>query len=284
MNFIATHLGSGQLAHGPGRLIVPLLALALMAGEYAYGRINGRKVYDRGETLATLAISVGGRIVNGALAGISYLPLVWVYDHRLATISVTTATGVFALFLAVEFCYYVHHFAMHRVRWFWATHLVHHSASHFNLSAAVRLGWGANILGGVLFYVPLAWIGFSPAGIILMLGAGLVYQFLLHLASAPRLGPLEWVLNTPTHHRVHHALNSGCLDKNFGAVLIVYDRLFGTFAAAPEDEPIRFGLKSGGVSASNPIDVLTAGWRDIISAWRNSVTPGQRFLAAFGKP
>ncbi len=170
-----------QIGHGPGRWIVPLLAVSLMVGEYAYGRLHGRAVYDRPETLATLAISIGGRGVNGALAAATYVPLAWIYEHRVATIPINTVASIVALFFATEFFYYWHHVAMHKVRWFWATHLVHHSATRFNLSAAVRLGWGANALGGILFYLPLAWIGFPPAAIVLMLGASLIYQFFLHL-------------------------------------------------------------------------------------------------------
>ena len=212
--------------HGLARFIVPAIALSFMFGEYLYGRLQGRTFYDRGETLATLVISLGGRIVNAVLAGASYLPLALVYEHRLFTIPMRHAASVLALFIATEFFYYWHHVAMHKVRWLWATHLVHHSATRFNLSAAVRLGWGANALGGILFYLPLAWFGFPPLAIVTMLGVGLVYQFWLHLAEAPRLGVLEVVLNTPTHHRIHHASNDVCLDRNFGAVLIVYDRLF----------------------------------------------------------
>src|SRR5581483_2365803 len=100
------------------------------------------------------------------------------------------------------------------------------------------LGWGGALAGGFAFYLPLLLIGFRPQGILAMLAISGLYQFFLHAAWAPRLGPLEWVLNTPRHHHVHHAANEVCLDRNFGGILIVFDRLFGTFAGAPA-EPLR---------------------------------------------
>ena len=96
-------------------------------------------------------------------------------------------------------------------------------------------------VGGGLFFLPLTLLGFHPLAVIGMFVLNLLYQFFLHTEHAPRLGPLEWVLNTPAHHRVHHASNASCLDKNFAGVFIVWDRLFGTFAAAPTDEKLRFG-------------------------------------------
>ena len=113
-----------------------------------------------------------------------------------------------------------------------------------------------------MFFLPLAWIGFSPVAIGAMLTAGLLYQFFLHTALPVSLGPLEWILNTPAHHRVHHACNEACLDKNYGSVLIVFDRLFGTFAAQPTHEPLRFGLK-GREPSHNPLAIAFGEWRHL---------------------
>ena len=109
----------------------------------------------------------------------------------------------------------------------WATHAVHHSATKLNFTAAIRLGWTGNISGNFLFFLPLIFIGFHPFAVIGMLGVNLFYQFFIHTELVSRLGPLEWILNTPAHHRVHHASNPACLDKNYGGILIVFDRIFG---------------------------------------------------------
>ena len=149
------------------------------------------------------------------------------------------------------------------MRWLWTTHAVHHSATHFNLSAAIRL-WTGQLTGAFVFFLPLAWIGFAPLAIGAMLSAGLIYQFFLHTAFPVRLGPLEWILNTPAHHRVHHSCNESCLDKNYGSVLIVFDRLFGTFAAPPATEQLRFGLKGRAVG-HNPFAIALGEWGRLLS-------------------
>ncbi len=186
------------------------------------------------------------------------------YQHRLFDIPLDGLWQLLALFLAVEFCFYWFHRFSHQVRWFWATHSVHHSTTRFNLSAALRLGWTGPLSGGLLFFLPLALIGFHPLDIALVLGLGLIYQFFLHTSLDVRLGPLEWLLNTPAHHRVHHATNEACLDRNFGSVLIVWDRLFGTFAQAPGNEALRFGLKNG-TPSHNPVRIALGEWARLLS-------------------
>ena len=160
---------------------------------------------------------------------------------------------------------------------------VHHSATRFNLSAAVRLGWTGQLTGGFLFFLPLAWIGFHPVAIALMLALGLLYQFFLHTALPVHLGPLLWALNTPRHHRVHHACNEACLDTNYGSTLIVFDRLFGTFAEAPQDEAMRFGLK-GRAPSNNPIVIALGEWKHLaVDFWRTSGL-SRKLLVLFGPP
>ena len=109
----------------------------------------------------------------------------------------------------------------------------HDSPTKLNLTAAIRLGWTGNISGNFLFFLPLVWIGFHPFAVVTMLGINLTYQFLIHTELAPRLGPLEFVLNTPAHHRVHHASNEACLERNYGGMLIIFDRLVRHFRTAP---------------------------------------------------
>jgi sterol desaturase/sphingolipid hydroxylase (fatty acid hydroxylase superfamily) len=147
--------------------------------------------------------------------GLAALPFVLLYRHRLFDIPMATAWSWIALFLGAELAYYWFHRASHRVRWLWATHAVHHSATHFNLSAPIRIGWTGQLSGAFVFFLPFAWIGFSPPAIGSMLSAGLLYQFFLHTAFPVRLGPLEWILNTPA--QVHYACNEACLDKNYGS-------------------------------------------------------------------
>jgi len=260
-----------------------LVAIVLVAAEYLYGRLSGRALYDLRETGATLVIFAGNRLLRGAMAGVMAVPLVWAWQYRLTELPTGNPLTWVALFFLAELAYYWHHRAMHRVRWLWATHAVHHSAAHFNLSAAIRIGWTGQLSGAFVFFLPLAWIGFPPLAIGAMLSAGLLYQFFLHTAFSVRLGPLEWILNTPAHHRVHHACNEACLDKNYGSVLILFDRPFGTFAPAPREEPLRFGLKGREVGL-NPFAIAFAEWRALLADVARVRGLRAKLASLFGAP
>ena len=164
------------------------------------------------------------------------------YQHRIGEIALDSAAAVLALFIGQEFCYYWYHRAAHRVRWFWCNHAVHHSSNELNLSAAYRIGFLGRASGSALFYVPMVSIGFDPRTVFAMLSLNLLYQFWIHATWIPKLGWLEYVLNTPSAHRVHHAANLEYLDANYGGVLIVFDRLFGTYIPERKDVPCRYGL------------------------------------------
>lgn len=267
----------------PHPLAFALIALSLMLVEYLSLRLSHHHGYDPGETAASLVIAIGHKGIEALTAGIVEVPVIFLHRHRLFDIPMSGAAAWIALFLGVELSYYVHHFAMHKVRWLWATHAVHHSVTRLNLSAAVRLGWGGHLTGGFVFYLLLVLIGFPPLAVFGMLGASLVYQFFLHLAAPPHLGPLEWVLNTPRHHQVHHAANSAVLDRNFGGVLIIFDRMFGTFAQAPKGEPLVFGV-AGVESSLNPIRIVANTWVDMYRQWGVSRGVRARLRVLFGPP
>jgi sterol desaturase/sphingolipid hydroxylase (fatty acid hydroxylase superfamily) len=251
------------------RMIVLSTALGFMVLEYGLGRLARRDTHDWRETAASFAIAIGQNMIRAAAALVAAYPFIVAYRHRLFDFDQSSLPGLVALFAASEFVYYWHHRASHRVRWLWATHAVHHSSTRLNLTAAIRLGWSGEISGHFLFYLPLALLGFHPLAIVGMLGLNLLYQFFIHTELAPRLGPLEHVLNTPAHHRVHHAVNQQCLDRNYGGVLIVFDRLFGTFAEAPVDEALRYGLV-GVAPGFNPFRIALHEWmamaRDVAAA------------------
>jgi sterol desaturase/sphingolipid hydroxylase (fatty acid hydroxylase superfamily) len=193
----------------------------------------------------------------------------WLWQHRLWTLPMDHWTGWAACFLGQEFCYYWYHRAAHRVRWFWCTHAIHHSPNQLNLSAAYRFGWTGQLTGTLLFFMLAPLLGMPPRVVLLMLTLNLLYQFWIHATWIPKLGPLEWVLNTPSAHRVHHASNLDYLDGNYGGVLIVFDRLFGTYIPERANLPCRYGL----VNPMNTHNLLRiefshwqALWRDLRSA------------------
>lgn len=166
----------------------------------------------------------------------------WFWQHRLWTLPMDHRSGWVACFVGQEFFYYWYHRAAHRVRWFWCTHAIHHSPNQLNLSAAYRFGWTGRLTGTLAFFMLAPLLGMPPRIVLMLLSLNLLYQFWIHATWIPRLGPLEWILNTPSAHRVHHASNLEYLDGNYGGVLIVFDRLFGTYIAERADTPCRFGL------------------------------------------
>jgi len=171
----------------------------------------------------------------------------------------TGRVAVTAAVLGWDFLYYWNHRASHESRWLWAVHVAHHSSERYNFSTALR----QPVAEGVTLSVPygvLGLLGVRPALIEHARGVNLIYQFWIHTETIRRLGRLEKVLNTPSHHRVHHGTNRAYLDRNHGSILIVWDRLFGTFEE--EDEPVVYGLTRN-IDTYNPLRIASHEWRDI---------------------
>ncbi|MBC7159276.1 MAG: sterol desaturase family protein [Porphyrobacter sp.] len=240
--------------HGPLFLSVALIAIV---GELVW-RLRSRRGYDGRAALTTLGI-VAGNLAAGApralLLGGVYGAVWAMVPHRF---TVEQWHSWVIGFFAVEVAYYWFHRLSHEIRWLWASHSVHHSAEQLTFLASLRLGWTNLLSLGWVVYLPLIVIGFDPRLVVALLALNLNYQFFLHSEWIPRLGPLERVLNTPHHHRAHHARNPEFLDRNYGGMLIVWDRLFGTIA--PESEtPKRYGLAGKG-REDNPVKLAFREW------------------------
>jgi len=242
-----------------------------------------RQAYPWREMLASILIYVL-RAPAKLLRPLVVLPLAYLaWSHRMTTIPLNTVWGVVVLFLGVELAYYWMHRCSHEIRWLWASHVVHHTPEQVHLASAFRLGATELLSGSWLFYFPLYLLGLNPLAVSGMLAVNLFYQFWLHTEMVGRLGPLEWVLNTPAHHRVHHASNPEYLDRNYGGIVIFWDRLFGTFAAEQPRTPIVYGLAHP-LRSLNPFRIAFHEWlamfRDFIRArsWRT------RLRQLFGRP
>lgn len=270
--------GLPRLAALGGLALVGLVVL-----EAALRRRLWHRPCDWREVCASIGVALVRRGVQAAGIGVTTPLPVLAQAHRLATIRMDCAPEWLALFLLVEFAYYWHHRAAHRVRWFWATHAVHHSSSALMLASAIRLGWTSRLGGALLFYAPLAWLGFPAQAVLELAAAVLAYQFWIHVDWLPRLGPLEWVLNTPAHHRVHHASNPEYLDCNYGGVLIVFDRLFGTFVAERPGVAIRYGLVHP-LASHNPLRIALHGWLALARDLRAARGTRARLRVVFGPP
>jgi sterol desaturase/sphingolipid hydroxylase (fatty acid hydroxylase superfamily) len=244
-----------------------------------------RRDYNWRAYLASLVDALGRQYFVYTLLPLSLAqPVVdFAWSHRLFTVPLHSGLAVAVLVIAQDFSYYWFHRCSHRVRWFWATHAIHHSSNEFNLATSYRFGWTGRLSGVAIFYVPMIWLGFAPGPVFVAAGLGLLYQFWLHAEWIPKLGWLEYVLNTPSHHRVHHASNAEYLDRNYGGIFIVFDRMFGTFVAERDDLPCRYGLVTP-LRSNNPIVIAFHEWgalgRDL---WR-ARSWGGRLACLIGPP
>ncbi len=226
--------------------------------------LSWRRTYDwraTGVSLFDLAARVSIQIFLPLSIATPFIVLA--FRHRLTTIPLDGWPALAALFVGQEFCYYWYHRAAHRVRWFWCNHAVHHSPNELNLAAAYRIGMLSRLSGSALFYIPLVWLGFPPRVVFEVLSLNLLYQFWIHATWIPKLGWLEYVLNTPSAHRVHHAANLEYLDANYGGVLIVFDRLFGTYRAEREELPCRYGWVTP-ITSYNPLAIELHQWKKLV--------------------
>lgn len=260
-----------------------LAMVVLLVAAEALWRKAGRRGYDVRGAAASFGVAAGNaltRPLNVAVIGAGFAALASLTPFALPM----DDWRVWVIgFFAVEFCYYWFHRWSHLVRWLWASHAVHHSAQEMSFPMAVRLGWTGAVSGGWLAFAPLILLGFPPAMVAALLAANLAYQFVLHTEAVGKLGPLEWIFNTPSHHRVHHACNEPYLDKNFGGVLIVFDRLFGTFAEERAEAPARYGLTTG-FQSHNPIHIAFHEWIALAQDVRRARSLRGEWRAAFGRP
>ena len=194
-----------------------------------------------------------------------------IYQVRLTTIPVSFSAwpNLIVLFLLVDLGFYVEHRCSHRIKLLWASHSVHHSSEKMQVTTAFRLSWTPILSGVFVFYLPIVWIGFDPVWVYGMVSGSLTYQFFVHTELVPRIGWLEWVINTPSAHRVHHASNPEYIDKNFGGVLLVWDHLFGSYQAERGDIAIRYGLAHQRSSPNNPFVIAYEElWQTLKAAWQ----------------
>ncbi|WP_375289832.1 sterol desaturase family protein [Qipengyuania sp.] len=233
----------------PTTFAIPLF-VGLVLAEMIWARRNRPEAYEAKDTLVSLAFGLGSTVAGALFGGAFLLLYLWLYQFRVFDFGpewwmVWWAWPV--CFVLDDLAYYwVHRFG-HRVRWFWASHVNHHSSQHYNLSTALRQTWTGFLTLGFLLKLPLVLLGFHPVMIAICAGFNLIYQFWIHTEAVGRMPRwFEAVMNTPSHHRVHHATNPRYLDRNYAGVFIVWDKLFGTFepevTVAEGGERIRYGI------------------------------------------
>ena len=229
----------------PVTYAIPAFILLLIA-EMVVALRRDRSRYEARDTLTSLLLGTGSQVASALVGGMVVAMAVWLHQYRLFEIGIDFKTWWWAWILCFfldDLAYYVFHRSAHRVRWFWASHVIHHSSQHYNLSTALRQTWTGFISLGFLFRLPLFLIGFPPAMVFFCAGLNLIYQFWIHTEAIGRMPKwFEAVMNTPSHHRVHHGVNPRYLDANYAGVFIIWDRMFGSFVAERDDEPVRYGI------------------------------------------
>jgi len=241
--------------------------IALVAIEAIAYRFDDhdRPGYEARDTATSLAMGIGNVVIDLGWKLLMVAALAGVYSATPLRIPMSEPWAWLILIPAEDLCFYLSHRAAHEVRVLWASHVVHHSSQHFNLSTALRQEWLH--IYRLVFWLPLAVIGFPPWAIVLAQAISLVYQFTLHTEKIGRFPkPIEFIFNTPSHHRVHHGANAGYLDRNYGGILIVWDRLFGTYRE--EDTRVVYGLTKN-VESFNPLKVATHEWADLVADVRS---------------
>lgn len=220
--------------------------LALVALEWAWGRRRGRDTYRLADAVSSIGLGMMSQFtaVFTRLLRVGVYAAAWgalsLVPHEAASAFWTTPWGAVLALLFYDLCYYAHHRASHECAILWAAHVVHHQSEDYNLSTALRQTSSGALLGWV-FYLPMAVAGVPPALFATVALIDLLYQFWVHTEHVPKLGAFDRWFVSPSNHRVHHAVNDGYLDRNYGGILIVWDRLFGTYR--DEDERCVYGTR-----------------------------------------
>jgi sterol desaturase/sphingolipid hydroxylase (fatty acid hydroxylase superfamily) len=232
--------------------------LLLIGWEAWYWRRRRPDTYRLVDTLSNAGLA----LMHQAADAVAWVLVIGVYYavYRFRVFDwPATWWSIAALFVLQDFLYYFFHRASHRVRWLWASHVVHHSSERLNLSTAFRQSLTYPVSGMWVFWLPLAWLGFEPAHIVAVVAINLGFQFFVHTQAVGKLGWLEYVVNTPSTHRVHHARNPVYIDRNYAGVLVVWDRLFGSYVPEDPAVPCEYGIV-GQVQGHNPLKLTFHEW------------------------
>lgn len=266
------------------KLSIPIYALVIGL-ELLYSYWHEKKYYSAKGILANLYLSALNGGLDLLIRGLCLAVLWYFYQFRITGIDAVAHPFLYwsALMLCEDFMFYWLHRVDHYCRFFWAVHVTHHSSEEFNLT----VGFRSSVLQPLyrfIYFIPLAIFGFDPLDIIFIYAATQIYGILLHTKSIGKLGIMEWVFSTPSHHRVHHASNAKYLDKNMGMVLIIWDRLFGTFQTEDETEPVRYGLTNN-IGTHHPIKMVFHEWQTIIKDLSTIKAPLRtKLMYVFGPP
>jgi len=260
-------------------LSIPVFFI-LIAIELAYSYFNRLNYYRLNDSIANLSQGIGQQITGIFMKTALFFGYKYIYDHwRLFDLPSTLLVWIL-LFTGVDFFYYWFHRMSHQVNALWAAHIVHHQSEEYNLTVALRQSWFQGWFSWV-FYLPLAFLGFDPIMFLTISAFNTLYQFWIHTRAIGNMGWLEYIINTPSHHRVHHGSNPKYIDKNHAGTLIIWDRMFGTFQK--EEEPVYYGITKP-LASWNPVWANFHYWFDLAALSAKARNWQDRVMVFFKAP
>ena len=260
---------------------LPIIFMLMMA-EATVSQYQNKKYYKNKDTLCTSGLVVGNILMSLTIKGATLALHFYLYQFRVFDISNSIPVWLLWVltFVLIDFVFYIYHRCSHKIRFLWAIHMSHHSSEEMNFAVSFRQAWFGPI-SKLPFFMVLPLVGFDPTIIAVAGVVSTLWGIVGHTQIVGKLGPLEWIFNTPSHHRVHHGANSQYIDKNYGNLLIIWDRMFGTFE--PEGEPVKFGLVRN-VNTFNPTKITFMGWIDIFNNMKNASNFTEAIYFLLGPP
>lgn len=263
-------------------LTVPIYAVVI-GFELFYSYFNKKGLYSTGGIVQNVYLTLMNMSLDILIRGVCLLVLNYFYTFHFADFTATPILYWAVLVISEDFMFYWLHRVDHYCRLFWAVHVTHHSSEEFNLTVGFRSSV-FQPLYRFIYFIPLAFFGYKGIDIMFAYSATQIVGILVHTQTVRRLGWLEYIIVTPSHHRVHHGSNARYLDKNMGMFLIVWDKLFGTFQAELDEEPVRYGLTTN-LESKHPLHVVFHEWKNIFKDVLNPQLPLRaKFMYVFGPP
>jgi sterol desaturase/sphingolipid hydroxylase (fatty acid hydroxylase superfamily) len=261
---------------------IPVYAIVIGA-EIFFSWFNKKNLYSSAGTFTNIYLSGLNMGLDILSRGFCLLVLNYFYTFKIVDLPLAPLLYWPALIVFEDFMYYWLHRIDHMCRFFWAIHVTHHSSEEFNLSVGFRSSV-FQPLYRFIYFIPLSFFGFKGIDIMFAYSATQIFGILVHTQTINKLGFLEHIFVTPSHHRVHHASNPKYLDKNMGMLLIIWDKLFGTFQAEDSSEPVKYGLTKS-INTKNPVKVVSHEWQSIFSdVWRKNIPIKDKLYYVFGPP
>lgn len=280
MKWLEDILGFQDL-FGVEEVIAVAVLFAFVGGEMLIGALRQVKIYEKADTFANLVLGFVTFSFMLLIKGLHLSVFVFFYQFAFLELDMSAWYNWLLLIVVMDFFFYLLHRFIHVSRFFYAFHAAHHNSKQFNFSVSVRGFFALQFLKYPL-WVLLPLMGFAPWAVLIADSIIYLYQMWVHTELIGNLGPLEWIMNTPEHHRVHHSDKPEHIDKNCAGMFIIWDRIFGTFVKVPREE-IQYGITNG-LEGNNPVNVALHEFVEIAKDIRQPASPGKRFWLLFGRP